>query len=205
MTATRILSFIIAAALLLSVSCNKPAGDATDGGTTVSETQQSDQQMADAGNADSGMEQDNPGEGSETDSSASARRLPDFSFRSSEGEVLAVSSFYGKPLVINFWGDWCPPCINELPALNDVYKERKAEFEMLAISVDSTAAEDFWKQNAFEIPMYHSVDAKEKLGLMAFPATFFLNEEGSIVGYVTGEMSREDFETRLKTILRQDG
>ncbi|MEZ5336920.1 MAG: TlpA disulfide reductase family protein [bacterium] len=201
MKATRILSFIIAAALLLSVSCNKPANDASDGGTTVSETQQTEQQIADA---DSGMEQDNPGEGSEADSAASARRLPEFSFRSAEGDILAVSSFYGKPLVINFWGDWCPPCIDELPALNEVYKERKAEFEMLAISVDSLAAEDFWKQNGYEIPMYHNVDAKEKLGLSAYPSTFFLNAEGSIVGFVTGDMTREDFETRLKTILRQD-
>src|SRR5690606_17195643 len=117
-------------------------------------------------------------------------------------EVLPVTSFYGKPLVINFWGDWCPPCINELPALNEVYKERKAEFDMLAISVDSQAAEDFWKQNGYEIPMYHSVDAKENLGLMAYPATFFLDGSGSVVGYVTGEMSREDFEARLATILR---
>ncbi|MCB1220799.1 MAG: TlpA family protein disulfide reductase [Planctomycetales bacterium] len=210
MKAIQLIILSLAAILLLAVSCNKTAEEQAGNAKTLAQDQEGQayvtenklEQDAAASKENAAGEQANPGGGSESDGASSARSMPEFSVRRADGEVLGISSFYGRPLVVNFWGDWCPPCVDELPALNEVYKERKAEFDMIAVSVDSKAAEDFWKEKGFEIPMYHSVDVKEKLGLSAFPSTFFLDRDGKVVGYVTTEMTREDFEMRLATILR---
>ncbi len=198
---------LLSAALLIGLAaCNKPPAD--EPGSTAS-----------AGAADVQAEGEHAGgsvalppldaveqpctaeAGTETDGAASARRFADFKMRHASGEVKPISEFYGKPLVVNFWGDWCGPCIEELPAMDAIYRERKSEFEMIAVSVDSKAAEDFWKQNSYEIPMYHDVDGRSLLGLSAIPTTFFIDRDGGVVGFISGSMSREDFEIHLATIL----
>lgn len=205
MKATQILSIIIAAMLLLA-SCNKGGGESSDGGgngANVSDSADSSSTGDSAGLPDSDADVDeNPGEGSEQDGAASARRIPDFNVRHPDGTVSPISEFYGKPLVVNFWGDWCEPCLVELPDMDAVYRERAGEFDMIAVSVDSEAAMDYWAEKGFEIPMYFDVDGRQQLGLTAMPSTFFLEADGSVAGFTAGAMSREDFETRLATILK---
>ena len=142
-----------------------------------------------------------PGDNSESDGAAAARRIPDFQLRSPEGDIIPVSSLYGRPLVINFWGDWCPPCVAELPVMNKIYNERKSEFDMIAVSVDSKDGLGFWKENKLDIPLYFDVDGKQQLGLTAMPTTFFLDSGGKVVGFQTGEMTETDFNVQLKGIL----
>ena len=46
-------------------------------------------------------------------------------FEQLDGQMLAVSSLKGQPLVINFWATWCPPCVEEMPLLDRFYQENK--------------------------------------------------------------------------------
>jgi thiol-disulfide isomerase/thioredoxin len=145
-----------------------------------------------------------PGEAqpqADEDGASAARRIPDFQVRNAAGEVVPISSFYGRPLVVNFWGDWCEPCKAELPIMNEIYNERKAEFEMIAVSVDSKEAEKYWAEQGYTIPLYHDVDGKQQLGLGVIPTTFFIESSGAVSGFQSGEMTAESFEIRLKDIL----
>ena len=47
-------------------------------------------------------------------------------FDTPEGAQLAMGAFAGKPLLLNFWATWCPPCVEELPLLNTFHRENKA-------------------------------------------------------------------------------
>jgi len=64
-----------------------------------------------------------------------AQSLPD-----AEGSPLALSGFAGKPLVLNFWATWCPPCVEEMPELSELHRELSARgLQTLGIAIDSAA------------------------------------------------------------------
>jgi len=58
-----------------------------------------------------------------------------------EGHSVALSRYRGRPLLLNFWATWCPPCIEELPMLNDFYAQNSAKgWQILGLAVDQAAA-----------------------------------------------------------------
>ncbi len=64
-----------------------------------------------------------------------ALRLPQPS-----GGELAFSSLKGRPLLVNFWATWCPPCVREMPLLDDFYKQNKAKgLQVLGIAIDGAS------------------------------------------------------------------
>jgi len=61
-----------------------------------------------------------------------ARRFPGL-----DGAELDVARWRGQPLLVNFWATWCPPCVKELPEINQFYKEAKAKgWQVLGLAVD---------------------------------------------------------------------
>ena len=54
-----------------------------------------------------------------------------------QGETVALAAFLGKPLILNFWATWCPPCVEELPLLSQFFTENVAKsWQVLGIAVD---------------------------------------------------------------------
>ncbi len=59
------------------------------------------------------------------------------SFDTLDGGQLPLASLRGKPLLVNFWATWCPPCIEELPLLSRFYEENQASgWQLLGLAVD---------------------------------------------------------------------
>ena len=62
---------------------------------------------------------------------------PDFSIVTEQGKTVTRSDFGGKLLVLNFWASWCPPCIDELPSLNQFATEFASQgVVVLGVSID---------------------------------------------------------------------
>ncbi|MCE9660175.1 MAG: TlpA family protein disulfide reductase [Burkholderiales bacterium] len=59
------------------------------------------------------------------------------SFATPEGPPLAMSSLRGKPLLLNFWATWCPPCVTEMPMLDAFARSRTADWNVLALAIDA--------------------------------------------------------------------
>jgi thiol-disulfide isomerase/thioredoxin len=58
-------------------------------------------------------------------------------WESPDGKPIALQSFQGHPLLINFWATWCPPCVDELPLINQFFRENRANgWQVLALAVD---------------------------------------------------------------------
>ncbi len=61
-------------------------------------------------------------------------------FSQLDGVLLATNSFKGKPLVLNFWATWCPPCVEELPLINNFFMQNKEKgWQVLGLAVDQAA------------------------------------------------------------------
>src|SRR5690554_2301164 len=115
----------------------------------------------------------------------------DVTFQDGNGKLIALNDLKGKVVFINFWATWCPPCIQEMPSINEL----KAKFEgnenivFLMVDVDgkhqrSQAFIDKRKYN-FSVYFPHSEIPKEHLA-GAIPTTVILDKKGAIAARIEG-------------------
>jgi thiol-disulfide isomerase/thioredoxin len=61
-------------------------------------------------------------------------------WESPDGQVVSLRQFQGRPLLINFWATWCPPCVDELPLIDQFFRENQAKgWQVLGLAVDKKA------------------------------------------------------------------
>jgi thiol-disulfide isomerase/thioredoxin len=72
-----------------------------------------------------------------TNDKAAIKTLFGLSFENPKGESIPLANYRGKPLVINFWATWCPPCIEEMPELSEWYKADGKSVAIVGIGIDS--------------------------------------------------------------------
>lgn len=134
------------------------------------------------------------------------RRAPDFTLESLEGEPVSLSSFQGRPVVINFWASWCPPCREEMPHLQAAVE---ADPELVVLAVDAThterRAEDvvaFVEHHGLTFPVALDPDgAVNELYLVrALPTSYFVDRSGIIRARYLGALTPRTLEENLKGI-----
>ena len=108
-------------------------------------------------------------------------------FDSPEGQSLAMASLRGKPLLVNFWATWCPPCVEELPMLDSFYQARRNQYQVLGLAVDQPSAVRQWLQTkplSFPVAMagLNGTQLSKSLGNLAGVLPF------SVVFSATGEL-----------------
>lgn len=115
------------------------------------------------------------------------------SFKNINGETVSLQDLKGKVVVMNFWATWCPPCIAEMPSLQKLHEELKAEKDIvfMAIEVDQDIdkAAKFMAKNKYTLPLY-TVDAElpEELMSNSIPMTVIFAKNGDIIGKQVGMM-----------------
>ncbi|WP_255034013.1 TlpA disulfide reductase family protein [Rhodoferax sp. TH121] len=83
-----------------------------------------------------------------------------------DGKPIALQNFQGRPLLINFWATWCPPCVEELPLINQFFREHRANgWQVLALAVDKTApVQAFLQRMPLDFPVAMAGMAGADLG-----------------------------------------
>jgi len=105
-----------------------------------------------------------------------------------KGNILQLKSFQGKPIFINFWATWCPPCIAEMPAITALEKDYSDKVYFLLVSNENhQITERFLKDKELTIKTYQAYSQPPKLlSSKSIPTTFIVNKDGEILVKKTG-------------------
>ncbi len=120
-----------------------------------------------------------------------APKTQELSFKDKEGKVIQLSTLKGKVVFINFWATWCPPCIHELPSIDQLRESLKDHkdivFLMVDVDGDIEKSAAFMKENKYNLPLYVAQGdiPAEFLG-QSIPTTVILDKAGKIVERLEG-------------------
>jgi cytochrome c biogenesis protein CcmG, thiol:disulfide interchange protein DsbE len=117
------------------------------------------------------------------------------------GKQVRLSDYEGRPVVINVWASWCPPCHDEAPDLAR-FARRHPEAQLIGIDIRDEAepAQAFYRRYDWRHPSISDPTGEKaaSLGLQGQPITYFLNEEHEIVETIAGASDFAGFETGLE-------
>ena len=123
-------------------------------------------------------------------------------FDKPEGGALTMASLAGKPLLLNFWATWCPPCVEELPMLNTFYREHAAKgWQVLGLAIDQpSAVRKFLARIPLDFPVglagFGGTDLGRSLGNLTggLPFTVVLGGEGRVLHRKMGQVTPQDLQ-----------
>ena len=134
---------------------------------------------------------------------------PGFTLNTLDQDSLTLEDLRGQAVILNFWASWCPPCQEEMPAMQSVYETFKDQgLHIVAVNLafqDSTeAAQDFVDTLGLTFPvvMDEDGDVARQYRISALPTTFFIDAEGVIQEVVMGgPLSEALLYTRAESLL----
>ena len=136
----------------------------------------------------------------------SPEAAPDFKLQTLDGKPLALSSFSGKVVLLNFWATWCGPCRMEIPDLIELQKQYKDNLQIISLLVDVDDVEDAKKFVAGAGFNYPVAIAPAGLrlqygGITALPTLFVLDTQGRIVQKHVGLSDPRLYELETRALL----
>lgn len=131
---------------------------------------------------------------------------PDFEIAYSDGRKVRLSDLKGKPILVNFWATWCPPCRAEVPEIQNAYEKYKASgFVVVAVNVQesTSAVAKFMEQ--FGMTFTVAIDSSGAVGRLyrvsGIPASFFVDRAGIVREIIVGSLTAADLE-RLYALIK---
>ncbi len=119
---------------------------------------------------------------------------------SPDGVPMAMQGFAGKPLLLNFWATWCPPCVEELPLLSQFQEaQRSRGWQVVGLAVDQPSAVRAWLARSplsFPVAMagLGGTDLSKQLGNLTggLPFSVVLGADGALLHSKAGQLTPED-------------
>ncbi len=145
----------------------------------------------------------------ETETVQQATVSPDASFSvpDLEGNNVSFDNFLGKgPLIVNFWGTWCPPCRMEMPDLQKIYDEYKDDgLQIVGLAIKDTPEQvkNYISKGGFNWTfLMATMESAKVLELgSGVPMTVFYDAEGNEIGRVTGVRDYEYFKSMVEKMI----
>jgi thiol-disulfide isomerase/thioredoxin len=99
------------------------------------------------------------------------------------GKVYKFDDFNNKPVFLNMWATWCPPCVAELPAIVDLYQENNETANFILVSYENPeVVKAFAEKNGYsELPFYYASSTPFDFESQSIPTTFIISKEGRVM------------------------
>ncbi len=124
-------------------------------------------------------------------------RAPEFSVTASSGKTITRDNFGGKLLVLNFWATWCPPCVAEMPSLNEFQRQLGGDgVVVLAVSIDKNEAamRQFIQRFGLRFETAHDPSAAiaASYGTFRYPESYIIDAKGQVIEKLISEQDWAD-------------
>lgn len=131
--------------------------------------------------------------------------MPALATTTLQGQAVELTSFRGRPTVVNLWATWCPPCRREMPVLANAQRlHQDVHFVFLNQGEAAASVERYLHAGGLELRnvlLDARGEAGARLGSGALPTTLFFDAEGRLVSRRTGELSAASLQSHLQSIL----
>lgn len=133
-------------------------------------------------------------------------KAPDFSVLDMEGNVVKLSDYTDKPIVINFWATWCGYCDMEMPDFEKMYKKYGDRVNFLMVNAGDTSMrtiQNYISENGYTFPVFYDAfdEAASAYDAGGFPTTYFFYGNGTPGYRGVGMLSGETLEATILKIL----
>jgi len=135
----------------------------------------------------------------------------DFNLLDAQGQTVSFADFKGKTVFLNFWAIWCPPCIAEMPDINDLYGKvnlNEVAFVMISRDDDFQKALSFTNKKGYDFPVYAAASRLPQVFQSnSIPTTFIISPEGKLVAKRKGmaKYDSEEFRNFLVGLNKKSG
>ena len=132
----------------------------------------------------------------------SAIQAPNVTILDASGKEVQLQSLVGKPIILNFWASWCPPCKQEMPDFEAAYKKYGTDIQFMMVNMTDggretiATAEKYIASQGYSFPVYFDTkqEAAIEYGVSAIPTTYFINAQGHIIAYAAGAITAQHLE-----------
>ena len=129
-----------------------------------------------------------------------------FKMKDIEGNEVTLKSLNDKPIILNFWASWCPPCKAELGDFEKMYKQygNKINFVMLSVDEAFSDALAIAEENGYTFPIYHDAMGEGSFyySISSIPQTYFINSDGYITKAYTEMITEAQLKSGIDTLLK---
>ncbi len=142
----------------------------------------------------------------------------DFTLTDQYGEEHTLSDYKGKVVFLNFWATWCPPCIMEMPDIEEIYNEYgKNQEDVIILGVANPSSQDypnnvdeskddiiaFLDDKGFTFPVVfdETGDLLREYFVNAFPTTYLIDKDGNIFGYAAAMLPKDMMNSAIQQTL----
>jgi cytochrome c biogenesis protein CcmG, thiol:disulfide interchange protein DsbE len=140
-------------------------------------------------------EDDESGDNPLVASDVTGATAPDVRWSTFDGGQASLADYQGEPVVVNFFGSWCAPCVEEMPAFESVHQELgdRVRFVGLAVNDSVDAAQDLVERTGVTYDVGRDAAGRmfEAFGVVNMPSTFLVSADGRVVASHPGKLTAD--------------
>ncbi|WP_164744250.1 redoxin domain-containing protein [Paenibacillus xylaniclasticus] len=119
------------------------------------------------------------------------KEAPNITLTTLEGSTVRLSEYRGKPVLLQFWGSWCTSCVNEMPVIDQYYKQGKVNVLGINVGQSRGTVASFIQSLGVSYPQFldPSGTAAEAYRVKELPVTFLIDSNQKLTRIITGELT----------------
>ena len=148
---------------------------------------------------------------SETETDAKTDLAKDFTVVDVDEKDFALSSSFGKPIVLNFWASWCPPCKSEMPEFQKAYETYGSDVQFIMVNLTDgeretmESASAYVKDEGYTFPVFYDInqEAAYAYEVSSIPTTYFIDTNGNIAASAQGMLDADTLAQGISLIQKE--
>ena len=158
---------------------------------------------------DSSVQQSTSSDENNTALSLRGQQLPEFKMTTQDGNLIASSEFYDKPMLVVEWASWCPDCQKQLPIVQQMYEKYGEQIHFVLLNMSEPGretkekADQYIKNQGYTFPYYYDVDqsAADLLQVKTIPSMYLVTKQQQVKNVLVKHTTADDFARELQALL----